>query len=60
MLFYVLILLVMASCQGQPFSTVSLIYREPVGSRPHFKERSWHGWVDSCFFVGCHDAFYEL
>ena len=45
---------------SQPFSTVSLIYREPLGSRPHFKGRSGHGWVDSCFVEGCHDAFYEL
>ena len=54
------LLFLMASCQSQPFSTVSLIYREPLGSRPHFKGRSWHGWVDSCIFEGGHDAFYEL
>jgi hypothetical protein len=48
----VLILFLMASCQSQPFSTVSLIYREPLGSRPHFKGRSWHGWVDIVFLRG--------
>ena len=56
----VLKLFLMATCQSQPFSTVSLIYREPLGSRSHFKVRGWHGWVDCSFFEGCHDAFYEL
>jgi hypothetical protein len=44
-------LFVMATCQSQPFSTASLIYREPLGSRSHFKVRGWHGWVDSLFFL---------
>jgi hypothetical protein len=57
---FLFLLFVMAACQSQPFSTVSLIYGEPLGSRSHFKGRSWHGWVDSCIFEGCHDAFYEL
>ena len=53
-------LLVMATCQSQPFSTVSLIYGEPLGSRSHFKVRGWHGRVDCSFFEGCHDVFYEF
>ena len=44
------ILFLMATCQSQPFSTVPLIYREPLGSRSHFKVRGWHGWVDCSFF----------
>ena len=45
--------------QSQPFSTVSLIYGEPLGSRSHFKVRGC-GRVDCSFFEGCHDAFYDL
>jgi hypothetical protein len=57
---YIWKLLVMATCRRQPFSTVSLIYREPLGSRSHFKVRGWHRGVDSSFLEGCHEAFYEL
>jgi hypothetical protein len=32
-------LFLMATCQSQPFSTVSLIYREPLGFRSYFKGR---------------------